>query len=167
MGTAGIISIKADLDEAMDMLKELDGNKFKMRKRILSGIGVAVKGAIKKSYKGILGKKSGTLQKGIVSKVLHSGKEVLVTSEGRNGDVRYGYVLAKGAIIKPKHSKFLSFQVGGKWIQAHQVTIPARDWFEKPAKRYMESLAYKQKLEQLTQREITKAEKAAQKRNMQ
>ena len=161
---ADFIYIKSDLDQAMKMLSELEGNKDKMRRRILSGVGVAVKGKVKKAYRGFFRRQTGTLYKSIKSRVTRNGKAVIVSPTAKKGDVKYGYVLAKGTTIKPKKHDFLSFNIGGKWIRAHSVTLPERDWVEGPAKKFLGGSEMKERLDVLVQREITRAEKAAAKK---
>lgn len=160
------VSIKTDLDEAMDMLSELDGNKARMRRRILSGVGTAVKNQVRKSYKSFFRKQSGALYKSLNSKVVRDGSAVIVSPNAEKKNVRYGYVLSKGSTIVAKEHDFLTFKIGEKWVRKHSITIPARDWVTEPAKRYMASSKLKDKIEQLTQKEIDKAEKAAAKRNI-
>lgn len=161
---AEMVSVKTDLDEAMHLLKELDGSQVKMRRRILSGIGTAVKNQVKKNYKSLLNKNSGSLYKSLNSKVIKSGKAVIVSPSAEKNKVRYGYVLAKGSVIKPKNKDFLTFRIGDKWIRKHQVTIPERNWVESPAKQYLSSISYRQKIDSLVDKEIQRAEKAAQKK---
>ena len=67
-----LISVKVDVDEAMSMLENLHGNRKSMRRRILSGIGTAVKQAVKKNYNSLLNKQSRTLYKSVTTKVFKS-----------------------------------------------------------------------------------------------
>ena len=156
---AAEISVKADLDDVMKTLSEIDGNKEKMRKRVLSGIASAVKSKVKSSYRRYLNKRSGTLYKSIQSKVCRDGRMAIVSPSANSNGVRYGYVLAKGTTIVPKKANTLTFQIDGKWIRKHSVTIPERDWVEKPARDFIDSPSYKAKLDSLVQKEIDKAEK--------
>ncbi len=156
---AAEISVKADLDDVMRTLSEIDGNKERMRKRVLSGIASAVKSKVKSSYRKHLNKRSGTLYKSIQSKVCRDGRMAIVSPSASDSGVRYGYVLAKGTTIVPKKAKTLTFQIDGKWIRKHSVTLVERDWVEKPARDYIDSPSYKAKLDTLVQREIDKAEK--------
>ncbi len=156
---AAEISVKADLDDVMKTLSEIDGNKEKMRRRVLSGIASAVKSKVKRSYSALLHKRSGTLYKSIQSKVSRDGRLAIVSPSATANGVRYGYVLAKGTTIVPKKANTLTFQIDGKWIRKHSITLPERDWVEKPAKDYIDSPAYKAKLDSLVQKEIDKAEK--------
>lgn len=156
---AAEISVKADLDDVMETLSEIDGNKEKMRRRVLSGIASAVKSKVKRSYSALLHKRSGTLYKSIQSKVSRDGRLAIVSPSATSNGVRYGYVLAKGTTIVPKKANTLTFQIDGKWIRKHSITLPERDWVEKPAKDYIDSPAYKAKLDSLVQKEIDKAEK--------
>ena len=161
---AELVNIKSDLDEAMDFLKKLDGNKNSMRRRILSGVGTAVKGKVKKSYKSFFNKQTGTLYKSLNSRVIKNGKAVIVSPSANKDKVRYGYVLAKGTTIEPKKGDLLTFKIGEKWIRKHSVRIPERDWVGEPSKRYMASAELKERLDTLTQREVDRAEKAAPKK---
>ncbi len=156
---AAEISVKADLDDVMRTLSDIEGNKERMRKRVLSGIASAVKGKVKSSYRKHLNKRSGTLYKSIQSKVCRDGRMAIVSPSASSSGVRYGYVLAKGTTIVPKKAKTLTFQIDGKWIRKHSVTLPERDWVEKPARDYIDSPSYKAKLDTLVQREIDRAER--------
>ena len=162
---AAEISVKADLDDVMRTLSEIDGNKEKIRRRVLSGIASAVKGKVKSSYRKYLNKRSGTLYKSIQSKVCRDGRMAIVSPSATSSGVRYGYVLAKGTTIVPKKGNTLTFQIDGKWIRKHSVTIPKRDWVEKPARDYIDSPSYKAKLDSLVQREIERAEKHSSREN--
>ncbi len=156
---AAEISVKADLDDVMETLSAIDGNKERMRRRVLSGIAMAVKGKVKRSYSTLLHKRSCTLYKSIQSKVCRDGRMAIVSPSASASGVRYGYVLAKGTTITAKKSNTLTFQIDGKWIRKHTITIPERDWVEKPARDYIDSPSYKAKLDSLVQKEIDKAKK--------
>ncbi len=158
---AAEISVKADLDDVMRTLSEIEGNKEKIRKRVLSGIASAVKSKVKSSYRKYLHKRSGTLYKSIQSKVTRDGRMAIVSPSATSSGVRYGYVLAKGTTITAKKANTLTFQIDGKWIRKHSVTIPERDWVEKPARDYIDSPSYKAKLDTLVQKEIDRAERSA------
>ena len=79
-------------------------------------------------------------------------------------NILYGYALAKGSTIKTKDSEFLTFRIGDKWIRKQQVTLKPVDWIEATAKRYLQSSSYRQRLDELVQKEIDRAEKAAQRK---
>lgn len=156
---AEYISIQTDLDEVMRFLNSLEGNKDKMRRRILSGIGTATKNYVKKQYRGYLKKNTGMLYKSLSSRVIRSGKAVIISPTAEKNKVRYGYVLAKGTTIRPRHSEYLTFQIDGKWIRKHSVIIQPRNWVEEPASRYISGIEFKKKLDALVKREIARAEK--------
>lgn len=59
---------------------------------------------------------------------------------------------------------FLTFKVGDKWIKKHQITLKPVDWIEAPAKSYLQGSSYRQRLDELVQKEIDRAEKAAQRK---
>ena len=46
-------------------------------------------------------------------------------------------------------------------MKKHQVSLKPVDWIEEPAKRYLQSFSYRQRLDELVQKEIMRAEKAA------
>ena len=161
-----LINVKADVDEAMAMLEYLDGNRKAMRRRILSGIGTAVKQHVKSRYSTLLHKRSKTLYKSVTAKVFKSGAAVKISPRAEHENKLYGYALAKGSTIEAKNSEFLTFKIGDKWIRKHSITLKPRDWIEAPAKQYLASASYRQRLDQLVQREIDRAEKAAAKKAM-
>ena len=160
-----LINVKADVDEAMTMLEHLNGNRKSMRRRILSGIGTSVKQAVKKNYTSLLKKQSRTLYKSVTAKIFKSGAAVKISPRAEHGNILYGYALAKGSTIKARSGEFLTFKVGDKWVKKHQVTLKPVDWIEAPAKRYLQSASYMQRLDELVQKEIARAEKAAMKHN--
>lgn len=160
---AEIINIKTDLDEAIALLEDLDTNQHTMRKRILKGIGNEVKNVVKKDFRNHLKNKSGILKKSVVAKIARRGNQVVVTNDADNHGVRYGFALAKGFTITPKKGKTLTFKIGDKWIRRTSVTVPARDWFEGPAKHFMNSSAYQKKIDSLMEREVILAERRAEK----
>ncbi|MBP5163773.1 MAG: hypothetical protein ILP16_12465 [Spirochaetales bacterium] len=159
-----LINVKADVDEAMAMLENLNGNRKSMRRRILSGIGTSVKQAVKKNYTSLLKKQSRTLYKSVTAKIFKSGAAVKISPRAQRSNILYGYALAKGSTIRATNSEFLTFKIGDKWIRKQQVTLKPVDWIESPAKRYLSSSSYRQRLDQLVQKEIDRAEKAAQRK---
>ena len=156
-----LINIKADVDEALEMLENLHGNRKAMRRRILSGIGTSVKQAVKRRYSSLLNKKSRTLYKSVTAKVFKSGAAVKISPRATHEQKLYGYALAKGTTIKAKNGDFLTFKAGDKWVRKHSVTLRPRDWIEAPAKDYLASGSYRQRLDELVRNEIDRAEKAA------
>ena len=160
-----LVNVKSDVDEAMAMLENLHGNRKAMRRRILSGIGTSVKQAVKKSYTSLLQKRSRTLYKSITAKMFKSGAAVKISPKAERSNILYGYALAKGSTIKAKNGDFLTFKIGDKWVKRQQISLKPVDWIEAPAKRYLQSSSYRQRLDELVQKEIARAEKAALKHN--
>ena len=156
-----LVNVKADVDEAMTMLQCLHGNRNSMRRRILSGIGTAVKQHVKSRYSALLHKRSRTLYKSVNAKVFKSGAAVKISPRAEHENKLYGYALAMGSTIEAKNSDFLTFKVGDKWVKRHSIKLKPRDWIEAPAKQYLSSSSYRERLDQLIQKEIDKAEKAA------
>ena len=148
----------------MAMLENLHGNRNSMRRRILSGIGTAVKQHVKSRYSALLHKQSRTLYKSVNAKIFKSGAAVKISPRAEHGNILYGYALAKGSTIEARNSDFLTFKVGDKWVKRHSLTLKPRDWIEAPAKQYLSSSSYRERLDQLIQKEIDRAEKAAAKK---
>lgn len=161
-----LINVKADVDEVLAMLQDLHGNRNSMRRRILSGIGTAVKQHVKSRYSSMLHKRSRTLYKSVTAKVFKSGAAVKVSPRAEHENRLYGYALAKGSTITAKDGGFLTFKVGEKWVRIHSVTLKPRDWVEAPARQYLSSSSYRERIDLLVQREIDRAEKAAARRAM-
>ena len=159
-----LINVKADVDEAMAMLKDLHDNRKPMRRRILSGIGTSVKQAVKRNYTSLLHKQSRTLYKSVSAKVFRSGAAVKISPRAQRSNILYGYALAKGSSIEARKGEFLTFRIGDKWIRKHQITLKPKDWIEAPAKQYLQGAFYRQRLGDLVQKEIDRAEKAAQRK---
>ena len=156
------VSVETDLSEPLRYLEELGANRHKVMRRLLGGVGTAAKNQVKKAYKSYgLSKGTGALYKSISRRVLRSGKGVLIeakaTSEKQK--VFYGYALAKGAEITAKNGEYLTFQKNGKWIRVHSVKLTERDFVAPPVQKYLASQAFKTKLDQLVQRELTRVEK--------
>ncbi len=93
-----------------------------------------------------------------------SGAAVKVSPKAERSNVLYGYALAKGSTITARNGEYLTFKVGDKWVRKHQVKLKPVDWIEAPGKRYLTSSSYRQRLDELVQKEIDRAEKAAQRR---
>lgn len=159
-----LINVKADVDEALAMLEHLHGNRKSMRRRVLSGIGTSVKQAVKRNYTSLLKKHSRTLYKSVTAKIFKSGAAVKISPRAEHRNILYGYALAKGPTIKARNGEFLTFRIGDKWVKKHLVTLKPVDWIEAPAKSYLQGSSYRQRLDELVQKEIDRAEKAAQRK---
>ena len=164
--TTQSVSIETDLSEPLHFLQQLGARRHKVMRRILGGVGTAAKNQVKKAYKSYgLSKGTGALYKSISRRVLRSGKGVIVEAKASsdNTNVFYGYALAKGARITAKKGGYLTFQKDGKWIKVHSVQLPERDFVASPVKTYLSSPAFKAKLDQLVQKELTRIEKESKK----
>lgn len=154
------ISIETDLNQAMKLFDDLDKESPKIRKRLLSGIGTTVKNKAKREYRSLLKQRSGNLYKSLKRRVVKSGKAVVIDAKARaENQVFYGYALAEGSTIEAKNHEYLTFQIDGKWVKKHSVKLPEMDYISKPAERYLGSSEYRQRIDQLVQKEIDKLEK--------
>ena len=161
------LSVKTEFDEALDMLQGLGADRKRMMRRLLSGIGTSARSKVRKAYKSFgLGKDTGELYKSISRKVVRSGKGVIVEAKARtrdDGNVFYGYALAKGARITAKDGGYLTFQKDGKWVKVHEVKLPERDFVAKPVEDYLKTTEFRERLDSLVQKEIGKIEEKARK----
>ncbi len=159
--TTAEFSVKTEFDEALKLLEKLGGDRKKMMRRLLSGIGTSAKAKVKKTYKTYgLHKNSGELYKSIKSRVVRSGRGVIIDAKAQSdGGIFYGYALAKGARITAKDGGFLSFQKDGKWIRAKEVKLPERDFVARPVEEYLKTQAFRDRLDSLVQKEIDRIER--------
>lgn len=65
----------------------------------------------------------------------HSGASATITAGSSR--VPYASIHELGGTIKATRSKYLTFQVSGRWVKVEQVNIPARPYM-KPAMQEME-----------------------------
>lgn len=157
-----MVSVETDLKEVLGVLEEMGGSRSTMMRHLLSGIGTAAKGEVKRSYKSYgLAKGTGALYKSIQRKVFRNGKAVAVQAKARRKDgVFYGYAIAKGSTITARNGKWLTFQKDGKWVKVHSVKLPERNFVEAPVKKYLRSTEFQNKVDELMEKEIRKIEKA-------
>lgn len=162
MDEDSMLSVETDIKSALDTLEDLGGRRTTIMKHLLSGIGTAAKGEVKRSYKSQgLGKGTGALYKSIIRKVFRNGKAVAVQAKARRDDgVLYGYALAKGSTITAKDGKWLTFRKNGKWVKVHSVKLPERNFVEEPTKAYLRSSGFQAKVDELMEKEIRRIEKA-------
>ena len=157
---AEYISVETDFNDALRLFYSLDKEYPKIRRRILSGIGQSAANRSKKSYKGLLQKRSGNLYKSIKKSVVKSGKAVVIYPRAMSdNNVRYGFPLAKGSLIQAKGDNYLTFQVNGKWVKKKQVQIGSHDFVEGPIMKYIGSQDYNNQIDKLMDKEIKKLEK--------
>ena len=166
MKTTVELSVKTEFDEALDMLQRLGADRKRMMRRLLSGIGTSAKAKVRKAYKTYgLNKDTGELYRSIKSRVVKSGKGVIIDAKAQaEGGVFYGYALAKGARITAKDGGFLSFQKDGKWIRAKEVKLPERDFVARPVEEYLKTQAFRDRLDSLVQKEIDRMDKESMKK---
>ena len=159
--TTAEFSVKTEFDSALRLLEMMGGDRKKMMRRLLSGIGTSAKAKVRKAYKTYgLNKDTGELYRSIKSRVVKSGKGVIIDAKAqRDGGVFYGYALAKGARIKARNAEYLSFQKDGKWIRAKEVKLPERDFVARPVEEYLKTQAFRDRLDNLVQKEIDRIER--------
>ncbi len=153
-----LVSLESDISGPIAFLKELGGREKTVLRNILSGIGTDAKSVVKRSYRTSgLKKDTGSLYKGIVRRVTKDGRTVIVSTTARNDrQILYGGALAKGSLVEAKEAKALRFQVDGKWVSKTSVKLPERPFITQPVLRHMGTTAFREKLDQLVEREVRK-----------
>lgn len=157
----GIISINADVSDAMAVFNGLEVNKKAIQKKLLTAVGTGGKQAIKRNYRSVLRKRSGTLYKSIRSYVKRNASAVVFTNSADSGkntgkggkSGRYGFMLASGYDVEAKN-KLLTFNIDGKWYRMHQVHVEAKDFTQKPIENYVESMDCNNRMETALQKQV-------------
>lgn len=158
---AQYVQIQTEFQLVEELLKNLGKQGKSISRYVLRNIGRITKNKIKKSYNIYLHKQSGDLYKSIKS---YQSKRALynVISANATDDkskVRYAYVLASGSTIQAKNKKYLTFNVNGKWVKKKSVKIPANDFMETPATKYLKSTQMKQDMDKYLQKKLDQLEK--------
>lgn len=156
------LSVKTDVSEALELFENLNVNRKAITKNLMRTIGTGAKQAVKKEYNHFLHKRSGTLYRSITSKVSRSGTEAIISNNASSGKhtakdgriARYGFMLASGYTITPKHHTTLTFQVNGQWVKKYMIRVQPVDWVEPPVEKYVESGDAKDKLDKALQKQV-------------
>lgn len=133
------ILVEGDITQAKLSLHGLEQYTKYLGADILRALGTGAVRGIKHEYP--FHKRTGALYKSIGAHFAKGKKAIIISApatDPRNGQ-RYGFILARGATIRPKHGKTLTFDTLGKWMRLHEAVIPGRDWIAGPAKRWVES----------------------------
>lgn len=141
------ISVKADIQEALHYFDGLNVNMKTIKKYLMRSLGTGARRAAKQGYGASLNKRTGKLYKSINYKVRSNGNRLYVSNDAESGKntakdgraARYGFMLASGYTIEAKTSRGLRFNINGKWITKHSVTVQPIDWLEPPVQRYIDS----------------------------
>lgn len=163
----GYYRIGADIKEAMAFFDGLRVNRKTIQKNLLRGVGVGARQAVRQNMGHYLQRRTGTLYRSVTSKVSMSGKSVVisntaVSSKATSSDgrlARYGFMLASGYTIEAKTSRGLTFNIDGKWVTRHAVTVRPIDWMEPSVDRYVASAECSRRLDKALQKQIDYWEK--------
>ena len=154
---AEFISISSDMEEIKNAFAEVKEYTKYLERDVLQEVGRGTVRAIKAAYPF---RRKGDLYRSVKSKLTKDKKGVYVTSYAASDkNVRYGWVLARGATIKPKSEKVLTFQVDGKWRRSHSVLLRAHDWIAAPGRAYIGSQAFEDDIEKVINRKIEQLKK--------
>jgi len=133
------IIVEGDITQAKLSLQGLEEYTKYLSADILRALGTGAARQVKKEYP--FRKRTGTLYRSIGAHFTKGKKAIIISApatDPRNGQ-RYGFILARGATIRPKNGKTLTFDTLGKWMRKHTVVIPGLDWIAGPAKQWVES----------------------------
>lgn len=168
--SSGIVSLETDLQECYRLLDGLQHNNKTVRKYIMRAAATGGRQYVKRQYGKVLHKRSGTLHKSITSYVDRNGYKIIFTNNATSDKptskdgrlARYGFMLASGYTIVPKDSnKVLIFNINGKWIRKHSVTVQQKDFTEGPVERYFMSSDCDARMEKAAQKQVDYWEKRA------
>lgn len=154
------ISIEAELNEVMSFFDGLNKDRRAVRKNLLRTVAQKGKTKSKKAYSSVLHKKTGDLYRSIRYYLKSGGKAAVVTAHKKDDPVRYGFMLAHGYQSSAKNGKYLTFQIGDKWIRKEQVKrVEPRDFVEGPVMNYVHGPEVESDLEKKLQKEIERIDK--------
>ena len=149
----GSIDMSVEISSALTFFNNLDVNKFEIERRLLKTVGQGSKTAVKRTMGRVVKRRTGTLYKSIyftmgrhrvtISTNATSGKPT--SKDGR--PARYGFMLAHGYTITDQNKETLTFNINGKWIRKHKVTVPAKDFVEPGVERFIASADCNQRLD--------------------
>lgn len=133
------VMVDADISEVKLSLQGLETYTKWLDSDILRALGTGAARQVKKEYP--FKKRTGALYRSVGAHFAKGKKAIVISApatDPRNSQ-RYGFILARGATIRPKNGKTLTFDTLGKWMRKHEVVIPGRDWIAGPAKSWVES----------------------------
>lgn len=155
----GIISIKADVDQALRFFDGLGKSERSITRAIGTQVGIGGRNAVRKFYPSILNKRTGKLYKSIYYKVKKN--EVIISANADSGKhtakdgrlARYGYMLAAGYQIERKR-----IDKDGKEVKT-KITVRPKDFVESPVDRYMMSGDLKARIDKAFDKQLEKVAK--------
>lgn len=159
---AQIVDIRTDFTEIQEYLDSLEKYSKPTIRYILSRVGAKSARKVKKSYNVYLHKRTNNLYRNVKAKTSKRGLYTIISSNGTSDDkhkARYGYVLAKGTTIKAKNSKYLTFQIDGKWKKVKQVKLESKNFIEEPILKYLNSSEVKRDIDTYLQKKLDQLEK--------
>lgn len=153
--------VEVDIKKADQYLRSLGIESEYIERNMLRGIGNAVKNQLKKVAGNYFRFPTGATKKSIKSKLKSKRHMVVVSTDQTNpaNGVRYPWVLTAGATMRAEGRKVMRFQIDGKWISKHEVTIKKRNFIYGPAMDWMKTPAYERTLDKLLDKEIKRWEK--------
>jgi hypothetical protein len=127
------VIVKTEIAEAVKFINGLGGSAKIFTGKALRAVGGKGVSAVKKEYKKTLKKRSGLLYKEVKSSLARDKMAVSVYSRAQREKVRYGFVLAAGSAARK---------------------IEARDWFQPPLERFMQSSEFLATVQKVLDKEV-------------
>lgn len=146
------MDIQSNIADTRKGLDNLGVNLKGMTRSLLSGLANAGKKWIKSRMYGPIHRMTGGLSKSM--KTALKGTFATITSS----PARISEPLERGAVIKAKKSKYLTFRGSdGTWKKMHQVTIPAKNFFSLAANGFEGSSEFGAAINKSIDRAIARA----------
>ena len=128
------IRITPQIKEPVEDLRALGVDLEAARKAILAALATGAQKRVRNRMGTYLNMKTGWLKQHVYGR-RRSAHHYVVAAPSFIAEP-----LERGAVIAPKKTdKVLTFKIGGRWLKADTVTIPARHWFSRSITGYEES----------------------------
>ncbi len=149
------VSVAADIDGAKKALAGLEEYTKYLHRDILRAVAAGATKQVKSEFP--FKKRSGELYRKTAYHMTRDRKAVMITNDATSAaGVRYGWVLAAGADIRPKHGKALKFADG---TFSKRALIPRHAWIVPPAQRFVESPAREAAVQKAIDKALARLEK--------
>ena len=149
------VNLSLEAQEIENKLAALGGRTKFIKRNIANKLATETLGSVKRGYSRTLKKRSRSLYSTIRKKVLKDGSKALVYPSKK-----YGFILARGATIRPVKNKVLIFKIGDRWIRKHEIILRPRNWFDPSASAYLDSRKPESDMMAILQKELERVWKS-------
>ena len=174
----GDLSIKTSIEDCMKFFDGLEVNRTQIQSRLMRTTGQGAVNAAKRGFGNTLKNRTGNLKRHIRYVMGSKARYVTVYSDADSGKAtggtrdtkrgwsrekrriaRYGFILAWEYTINATKPWGLRFQVGGRWVTKHSITVRPKDWIEPSVVKYADSYDLHSRLDKELQKQINYWEK--------